>query len=186
MRAYLSIALITLCATMAHAQDSAKAKASAALALTHAQRLRDQVKQDASLPPACDAKCKAALLLATVQRERSDREGCMTDLQAAIARSEKEGKHLFVWVGMTCDKAIRDEFKDAVHVHCDTLNGSKEPRLIVGASQPNLRLMKSELGKAAPAIRQFLQPPAKKLSSIAEPLPLPMMQPVMFQPIASC
>lgn len=170
MRCLLSIALLSIGALSAHAQDTTenmKAKAQAALALSHAQRMRDA--KEALTGPGDAAKAKVALLLASAQRARSEKDGCMSDLGAAIARAEKEKRHLFVWVGMTCDKTIRKEFSNGVHCHVDTLNGSAAPRLIVGSEQPNLRLMKSELDKAAPKIRQFLAP-AKKLSSVAPPI----------------
>lgn len=174
MRAFLSIALLCSCALGAHAQntDSAKAKASAALALNHAQRERVINPPKAT----CDAKCQASIALAAAARERAEREGCMTDLGAAIAKSEKEKKPLFLWVGMTCDRAIRDAFKDAVHVHCDSLNDSKEPRLVVGPSKfVNWKLMKHELKpEIIPAIKRFIETPAPmKQQSHAPPVMMP-------------
>jgi hypothetical protein len=157
--------LLLSCALGAHAQTSpeiAKAKAKAALALSHAQRMRDQ-KKSAHDPETA----KAALLLATVQRQRIEREGCMTDLSSAIARSEREKKPLFLWVGMTCDRSIRDAFKTSVHCHVDELNGSSEPRLVVGPDKvTNWKLMKQELKPAViPEIRKFLQPVPQKIGA---------------------
>lgn len=117
------IALLIAAPAMAQSSDSAKARAQAALALS-------QIKREAAAP-VCDAKCKASLALAARQRERGV---CLDDVGAAMDRAAKDGKMLFIWVGMTChdEPALRAEFPGAVHCHADAINDNSTPRLLVG------------------------------------------------------
>lgn len=115
--------------------------------------------------PVCDceaavAKAKAALLLKASAKEHE----CTTDLSTAMRRAEKEGRILMVWVGMTCVAApgIRDAFPDAVHCHCDEMNGNAMPRLLVGPVPSNEYKVypKTSFTPETPiVIRHWLAPP---------------------------
>lgn len=155
MRWLLSASMaLLLIAPCARTDDDSKAKAKAKAALFLAQSQRERALK-------ADAKASVLKMLAKVQHER-DEGACMTDLHAAIAKSEKTHKPLFLWIGMTCDKEVRGAFSDAVHCHIEALNGDDSPRLIVGAKQPNLRMHKSEINQdTVPRIKSFLQKPAK-------------------------
>ncbi len=154
------IALLIAAPAMAQSSDSAKARAQAALALS-------QIKREAAVCADCDAKCKASLALAARQRERG---ACLDDVGAAMDRAAKDGKMLFIWVGMTChdEPALRAEFPGAVHCHADAINDNSTPRLLVGplpdgTFQPMLR---SRIDAKTPAaIRGLL-----KAASVPSPV----------------
>ncbi len=142
----LSIVLALVQSSLAEDVVSAS-RAKAALAIAKASRERAEIAA---------AKEKVAAALLRCQHER-ETHGCSSDLDAAGTKAKAEGKPLFVWVGMTCDTAIRKEFPAAVHVHLATLNGDSTPRLVVGNHLQSWRLPKAELGAAAvPRIRELL------------------------------
>lgn len=123
MRFSISTLIVLAIITSAFAQpaDDFKAKARAALSLA-------KIKRDAD---GAEAKAKVMLSLAQCQRERG---ACLDDVGAAMDRAAKDGKRVFIWVGMTChdEPALRAEFPGVVHCHTDTLNNNATPRLLVG------------------------------------------------------
>lgn len=132
MRYLLSFLGVLLLAATCSAQDVAVARAKAQAILTlRAIGCGDHcvVAAPPTCGPDCAAKINASLLLARIARERGE---CMTDWDAAFARAEKTGKPVFLWVGMTCERTIRGQFPDAVHVHLQEMNGNSTPRLLVG------------------------------------------------------
>lgn len=148
LRDLFALALVLALVQSSLAEDAVSAsRTKAALAIAKASRERAEVAA---------AKEKAAAALLRCQHER-ETHGCTHDLEAAGAKAKAEGKPIFVWVGMTCDTAIRKEFGNAVHVHLSTLNGDSTPRLVVGNHMQSWRLPRAELGAAAvPRIRELL------------------------------
>lgn len=148
LRDLFALALVLALVQSSLAEDVVPAsRAKAALAIAKASRERAEIAA---------AKERVAAALLRCQHER-ETHGCSSDLDAAGAKAKAEGKPLFVWVGMTCDTAIRKEFPAAVHVHLATLNGDSTPRLVVGNHLQSWRLPKAELGAAAvPRIRELL------------------------------
>lgn len=156
-RDLFAIAIVLALVQSALAEDVVSAsRAKAALAIAKASRERAEIAA---------AKEKIAAALLRCQHERES-YGCSQDLDAAGTKAKAEGRPLFVWVGMTCDSAIRKEFGSAVHVHLATLNGDSTPRLVVGNHLQAWRLPKSELGTAAvPRIRELLDMLAERPQS---------------------
>lgn len=160
------IALLIAAPAMAQSSDSAKARAQAALALS-------QIKREAA--PVCDAKCKASLALAARQRERG---ACLDDVGAAMDLAAKDGKMLFIWVGMTChdEPGLRAEFPDAVHCYADKVNDNGSPRLLVGPLHDGTfrPIPRGQINATTPkVIRGIARPVTPSPVSLA---PLPVMR----------
>jgi hypothetical protein len=143
----LALFVVPLLAGMAIGQDApknvevAKAKAKAALMLATVSPAK-AMPCDGLCQGKCECcgdscncdqktKAKALLLLKAAERVREQHD-CATDFPAAFNRAKAENRVLMVWVGMTCVSApeIRDAFPDAVHCHCDSMNGSSTPRIL--------------------------------------------------------
>ena len=91
---------------------------------------------------------------------------CIADVPTARAKAAAESRPLLIWVGGcdTVDKAVRGAFPDAVHCHCDSINGSSEHRLLIPVREGSYAVFDSQkLTKASvPDIRAVLErAPAK-------------------------
>ncbi len=167
------IALLAVTPATAQPSDSMKARAQTSLALA-------QIKREAAVRADFDAKCKASLALAASQRERG---ACLDDIGKAMDRAVKEGKMLFVWVGMTChdEPALRAEFPNAVHCHADKVNDNATPRLLVGplhdgTFQP---IPRSKIDAATPKIIRGIARPVT-------PLPVSLAPSLVMRAAANC
>lgn len=92
----------------------------------------------ADTPEQAKAKSAAALALAKAKRERETKAKAdvlpyHTDYAAALKEAERSGKHLVLWVGMTCEErpALRKELAGAVHCHLATFDGDRTPRVVI-------------------------------------------------------
>lgn len=166
MRCLFSLIAIVLCVASARSDDvaTAAAKAKAALALSKCQR-------DRAAAAACESKAKALLALIKAQRDRL--EPCMEDIAAAMEKGRAEKRPLFVWVGMECQKDVRDAFPQAVHCHVEANNGDATPRLLVeDKARGDFRPFKgADIGTPTiPAIRKILDATGQRSSMIAVPV----------------
>ena len=110
------------------------------------------------------------------QRPKHD-PPCIAELPAARAKANAENRPLLIWVGgcETVDKTVRGAFPDAVHCHCDTINGSAEHRLLIPirgeaayAVFDSEKLTKADIGD----IRRVLErAPSKTSASVLAPAP---------------
>ena len=133
-------------------QDATAARARAAAAL----RLASCTRGAKCCSKEAEAKAKAFLVLAERTRERTE---CLSDLTLATEKALAGEKVMFIWVGMTCERSIRAQFPEAVHVHIATMNNDPRPRLLVGrADQKNFWIFdKLDPVKTPAAIRDAMK-----------------------------
>ncbi len=138
----------------ANAQDAAQSKAEAALALSAAHRIATAKPYCEECGGACmcngctcdldAAKAKAAKVLDKLCKDRE----CTEDVAEAVARAEKSGKPIFVWVGFDCkaEPKIRAAFPNAIHCHAASMNGDKTQRIIAGQVGNTIRFDRANFG----------------------------------------
>lgn len=111
------------------------------------------------------------------------RSPCLDDLAAARSKATAEKRPLLIWVGgcESVDQVVRGAFPDAVHCHCDALNGSSEHRLLIPTQAGSYAVFNSDtLTPASLAdIRSVIEKPAAKVAEKA-------VQAVPVQSSADC
>lgn len=195
MRCHSNLIIIALLGILAlgnltQAQGVPAAKAKAAAALLLLDRDARVCPLDCDCDGCCgrqtcdclavkDAKARASLLL-NVSEQKRDHGDCTDDIAGAMKRAAAEHRPIFLWVGMTCTDApeIRKEFPTAIHCHCETMNGSATPRLLVGyVPSP------TGLYRTFPKVEFTPATPVKIRESLMVPAPMPPQ--ASFSPVAA-